>query len=88
MRGQALAQLGQQPPGLGHGQQEIGHRFAGHDPAVAPAQDYPNKPITMVVPFAAGGTTDVIARFIADALRGPLGQPVIIDNRGGAGGNT
>lgn len=55
-------------------------------PAVAPAQDYPNKPITMVVPFAAGGTTDVIARFIADAMRGPLGQPVIIDNRGGAGG--
>jgi tripartite-type tricarboxylate transporter receptor subunit TctC len=55
-------------------------------PAVAPAQDYPNKPITMVVPFAAGGTTDVIARFIAEAMRGPLGQPVIIENRGGAGG--
>jgi tripartite-type tricarboxylate transporter receptor subunit TctC len=55
-------------------------------PAAAPAQDYPNKPITMVVPFAAGGTTDVIARFIAEAMRGPLGQPVIIDNRGGAGG--
>ena len=56
-------------------------------PALAGAQDgYPNKPITMIVPFAAGGTTDVIARLVADALRAPLGQPVIIDNRGGAGG--
>jgi tripartite-type tricarboxylate transporter receptor subunit TctC len=55
-------------------------------PAAAPAQDYPNKPITMVVPFAAGGTTDVVARLVAEALRIQLGQPIIIDNRGGAGG--
>ena len=50
------------------------------------AQDYPNRPITLVVPFAAGGTTDVVARFIAEAMRAPLGQPVIVENRGGAGG--
>jgi tripartite-type tricarboxylate transporter receptor subunit TctC len=55
-------------------------------PAAAPAQDYPNKPVTMVVPFAAGGTTDVVARIIAEAMRTQLGQPIIIDNRGGAGG--
>jgi tripartite-type tricarboxylate transporter receptor subunit TctC len=55
--------------------------------ANARAQDqYPNRPVTMIVPFAAGGTTDVIARFIAEAMRAPLGQPVIIENRGGAGG--
>ncbi len=54
----------------------------------AAAQDaYPSRPITLIVPFAAGGSTDVIARVVADAMRGPLGQPVLIDNRGGAGGS-
>lgn len=52
------------------------------------AQDiYPARPITMIVPFAAGGSTDVIARVIADAMRNVLGQPVVIENRGGAGGS-
>ena len=54
----------------------------------APAQDaYPNKPITMIVPFAAGGSTDVIGRLVAEGLRIVLGQPVVVDNRAGAGGS-
>ena len=53
---------------------------------VANASTYPQKPITMVVPFAAGGGTDSIARDLAKALTEALGQPVIVDNRGGGGG--
>ena len=50
--------------------------------------DYPDKPITLVVPFSAGGPTDKVARDFADALRKALGgQPIVIDNAGGAGGN-
>jgi len=53
----------------------------------AAAQTYPTKPITIVVPFPAGGTTDILARIISQGLGKELGQSVIIDNRGGAGGN-
>ena len=56
--------------------------------APAYAQDaYPNKPITMIIPFAAGGSTDVIGRLVADGLRQLLGQSIISDNRAGAGGS-
>ena len=48
---------------------------------------YPDKPITMIVPFSAGGTTDILARIVGQALNTELGQSVIIDNRPGAGGN-
>src|SRR6187431_3134947 len=52
----------------------------------ASAQTYPAKPITMIVPFAAGGSTDVIGRTLAERMRTSLGQTVIIENVTGAGG--
>ena len=48
---------------------------------------YPSRPITIVVGFSAGGTTDIVTRLISDELRKGLGQPIIIENRPGAGGN-
>lgn len=56
--------------------------------AAATAQDYPTRPITMIVPFAAGGPTDIIARLAAESMSKTLGQQVIIENVAGAGGTT
>ncbi|HEY2228985.1 MAG TPA: tripartite tricarboxylate transporter substrate binding protein [Xanthobacteraceae bacterium] len=55
-------------------------------PRPAPAQTYPNHPIRLVVGFAAGGNTDLIARIVADKAGGLLGQRIIVENRGGANG--
>jgi tripartite-type tricarboxylate transporter receptor subunit TctC len=55
--------------------------------SITAAQVYPSRPVTMVVPFPAGGSTDTIGRIMADGMRGPLGQSVIIENVGGASGN-
>ena len=52
------------------------------------AQAYPNKAVRLVIPFAPGGTTDIVARFIGDKLGRELGQPVIIENRAGGGGTV
>ena len=53
----------------------------------APAQQYPARPIRVLIPFTAGSAADIIARAIEPALRDKLGQSLVIDNRGGAGGN-
>jgi tripartite-type tricarboxylate transporter receptor subunit TctC len=54
---------------------------------IAAAQNYPARPVTIIVPFPAGGATDTLARFLAEKMRGILAQPVIIENIGGAAGS-
>jgi tripartite-type tricarboxylate transporter receptor subunit TctC len=56
-------------------------------PLDAVAQNYPSRVVTIVVPYPAGGPTDTIARILADRMQGSLGQSVIIENVGGAGGS-
>jgi tripartite-type tricarboxylate transporter receptor subunit TctC len=54
---------------------------------IARAQAYPTRPITLIVPFAAGGGTDIVARILAERMRGSLGQPIVVENIGGAAGS-
>jgi tripartite-type tricarboxylate transporter receptor subunit TctC len=54
--------------------------------SAADAQTFPSRPVTMIVPLAVGGSTDVIARIVAEGMRASLGQPVVVENVTGAGG--
>ena len=53
-----------------------------------PADPYPSRPVHLILPFPPGGGTDILGRLIADRLAASLGQPVVVENRGGAGGNV
>ncbi|MGB7017873.1 MAG: tripartite tricarboxylate transporter substrate-binding protein, partial [Xanthobacteraceae bacterium] len=55
--------------------------------APAYADTFPSRPITLIVPFPPGGSTDLAARLMADKMGAALGQPVIVENMGGAGGS-
>jgi len=59
--------------------------LAGH---AAEAQTYPTRPITVIVPFAGGSASDVVTRIMLERMSKSMGQPIIVDNRPGAGGNT
>jgi tripartite-type tricarboxylate transporter receptor subunit TctC len=67
----------------------VGMAFAVALVAAAPAsaETYPSRPITIIIPFAAGGPTDLVARVIADKMQAPLGQSLVIENIAGAGGS-
>ena len=54
---------------------------------ISGAEEYPSRPITMIVPFPAGGATDTLARFLSENMRAKLGQPIVIENVGGAAGS-
>src|ERR1700754_3181845 len=56
--------------------------------SAAQAQNYPDRPIRLIAPFTAGGLADVLARAVGDEMSKSLGQPVIVESRAGAGGNT
>lgn len=64
----------------------VTQRAAAQDVSTGAGQAFPARPIRIVVPFPAGGTTDIIARIVGQRMSESMGQPVVVDNRGGAGG--
>src|SRR3979490_2012857 len=56
--------------------------------AAAHAQSYPTRPITAIIPFAGGSASDVVSRIMFDKMSKSMGQPIIVENRPGAGGNS
>ena len=64
----------------------MGLALAGLASLSAFGQNYPLKPVTLVIPFPPGGSTDIVGRIVAEQLGKELGQPVVVDNKGGAGG--
>ncbi len=70
---------------LGLGASALGLTLAA--PGILRAQAYPSRPVRMLVGFAPGGPTDIVARQLAQYMTEPLGQSIVIENRGGANGN-
>jgi tripartite-type tricarboxylate transporter receptor subunit TctC len=66
----------------------IAFALAALSPCASQASDWPTRPVTIIVPFVAGGNTDMMARLAAERLSAKFGQPFVIENRGGAGGIT
>lgn len=64
----------------------VSSALAALQPGISAAQTYPNKPVRLIVPFAPGGTTDLLARVISSKMGASLGQSVIVENKAGAGG--
>src|ERR1700752_3019520 len=62
--------------------------LAGFSIQAVVAQEYPTRPITVIIPFAGGSASDVVSRIMLDKMSKSMGQPIIIENRPGAGGNT
>src|SRR5262249_37854734 len=56
--------------------------------STADAQDYPSRPITVIIPFAGGSASDVVSRIMFDKMSKNMGQPIVVENRPGAGGNS